>query len=150
MDDYLSLLLEMQRQDVQEARQGFVLKDLPVPVAGGEKRDADGASEEKEGRTAETFSGGQKENGTKEEETRMEAGQRDGRAGAGLRWFLREMEPVHMISHFAAEQKNEGTGRETGTGRYSGFFGTEMESRGSTLTPEALSMFFQRDARRYS
>lgn len=65
MDDYLSLLLEMQWQDQQDARQGFSLKDIPKFSAGGRKIDTAEALEESAEHAAEMF--GQKGNSVKTE-----------------------------------------------------------------------------------
>lgn len=158
MDDYLSRLLEAQQPPEPEEREGFSLKEPVTPAAIREKTAREQTQEEVAAGTEaapakgqrEAPAAGRREAMAEEEPEKSNVGSSSENTATVFRRFLREMEPVAALRPYASEQKSEGAGQRSGMGRYAGFFGTETTVIDRTRTPEALSMFFQRDARRYS
>lgn len=149
MDDYLSRLLEAQQPPETEEREGFSLRELVTPAAIREKTAREQTQEATAG-TEVAPAKGQRRNPAEGEPEKSNVGSSSENVATVFRRFLREMEPVAALRPYASEQKSEGAGQRTAMGRYAGFFGTETTVIDRTSTPEALSMFFQRDARRYS
>lgn len=149
MDDYILEILRMQGTPKESPEQKLKLETEELSAGGNAAAQyrAESALEN----TAQDAVPAAKE----ADEVRLEQSvrqQNTGRSSENVRRMLQKMEPVRSTSAAESLRESVQTEASTSLGAKTGeaiFSGTSRGAGETGISPESLSMFFQRDARRY-